>query len=124
MRAPCGEEASPGTASWAQGGSEPSRGPEQCQVTGARLAYSPALGHSILCHLHLLRQFSNPSKERAGPGPSAGINSLGWAATANSHFSGLALKSQGLLSQLALRLLYASEELAFFGPLMRHTQED
>lgn len=92
-------------------------------MTGVQLACGSAPCHSCpLRHLPLTRQVSNPRKERAGPVPT--VSPLDCAAPLAQRplpTTALpdALKSEGLLSKLALRLL-TCEELAFFSPLMRH----
>lgn len=116
-----------GMASLAWGqewGSEPSWG---VRTTPGDWSAAGRLPCSVLCHhLHLCspRRVSNPRKAGAGPGlPQTPFSEL--LPGLCGCLSRLALKSEGLLSTLALRLLtYASNEQAFFGPLMRNTQED
>ena len=126
VRAPGGEETS-GMASLAGGrewGSEPSWG---VRTTPGDWSAAGRLPCSVLCHhLHLCSpgRVSNPRKAGAGPGPPQTLFSELLPGLCGCLFR-LALKSEGLLSTLALRLLtYASNEQAFFGPLMRNTQED
>lgn len=90
----------------------------------ARLARSPALCRSILRHLHLPRQVSDPRREQVLVPLQASLEPLlGWAATAHGRLSKLALESEGLRS-IGPEAAPTREALAFFGPLMRHTQED
>lgn len=116
MRAPYGEEASPGYGlpSWGSGGRgeagglEPSGAPEQCQMRSTAGLQPCAVP---LCRLApAFAQESLKPKRRESRSwsccrhPRASC-SLGWVATAHSRLSRLALRSEGLLSKLALRLL-------------------